>query len=78
MPEEELYDLETDPHEVDNLAASPEHRATQERLRKVLDGWIVESDDQGRFPESDELIRRRGVTRPSTPPNTGYALPVTP
>ena len=78
MPEEELYDLERDPHEVENLAAQPEHRTTRDRLRKVLDDWIVESDDQGRFPESEELIRRQGVTRPNTPPNTGYALPVTP
>ena len=78
MPEEELYDLDRDPHEVDNLAGKPEHRATRDRLRKVLDDWIVESDDQGRDPEPDELIRRKGVTRPSTPPNTGYALPATP
>jgi N-sulfoglucosamine sulfohydrolase len=78
MPEEELYDLERDPHEVENLAANPEHRPTRDRLRKVLDDWIVESDDQGRKPESEELIRRRGVTRSTTPPNTGYALPVTP
>lgn len=75
MPEEELYDLERDPHEVDNLAGKAEHRETLERLRKVLDAWIEETDDKGRTPEPLDLIRRKGVTRPSSPPNTGYALP---
>lgn len=31
-PVEELYDTQTDPHEVHNLAALPEHKATLERL----------------------------------------------
>lgn len=75
MAEEELYDLGRDPHEVDNLAGKAEHREALERLRKVLDAWIVETDDKGRTPEPPELSRRQGVTRPSTPPNTGYALP---
>jgi len=75
MPEEELYDLETDPHEIDNLASMPEHRATQERLRGVLDRWIEETDDQGRTPEPPELIRSQGVTKAATRPLSGYALP---
>ncbi len=75
MPEEELYDLESDPHEVDNLAGKAEHRETLERLRKVLDAWIVETDDKGTTPEPPELIRRKGVTRPSTPPSAGSAPP---
>ena len=35
MPEEELYDLQTDPYEIHNLAASdkPEHQAELKRLR---------------------------------------------
>jgi arylsulfatase A-like enzyme len=77
MPEEELYDLQADPHEIANLAGRPEHRATLERLRKVLETWIAETNDQGRTPESPELIRNKGVTKPGTPPNTGYALPMT-
>jgi N-sulfoglucosamine sulfohydrolase len=75
MPEEELYDLERDPHEINNLAGNPEHRATLERLRGVLDDWVVKSDDQGRVPEPLDLVRRQGVIKLSTPPNTGYALP---
>ncbi len=52
--EEELYDLENDPHEINNLATStnPEHQAELKRLRAVLDAWIVAVDDQGRFPEA--------------------------
>jgi hypothetical protein len=75
MPEEELYDLESDPHEIENLAGRPEHRATQARLRRVLDDWIEAAHDQGRVPEPPELIRSQGVTRPTTPPLSGYALP---
>jgi arylsulfatase A-like enzyme len=75
MPQEELYDLGSDPHEIENLAGKPEHRPTLERLRRVLDEWIEETNDQGRIPEPPELIRRQGVTRPTTPPLSGYTLP---
>jgi len=75
MPEEELYDLQTDPHEINNLAGRLEHRPALERLRRTLENWIEETNDQGRTPEPPELIRRQGATRPSTPPLKGYALP---
>ncbi len=74
MPEEELYDLASDPYEIRNLAGSSEHRATLERLRGVLERWIDESDDQGRVLEPPELAARRGVTKPGTNPNAGYTL----
>ena len=76
MPEEELYDLERDPHEIDNLAGRPEHRADARAApRRCSRIGSRATDDQGRTPEPPELIRRQGVTRASTPPNTGYALP---
>src|SRR5262249_61324169 len=73
MPQEELYDLEADPHEVNNLATSPDpaHRAVLERLRSVLDRWIEETDDQGRIPESPEVAAAKGATRPGSDPNAG-------
>ncbi|MHA3770554.1 sulfatase family protein [Verrucomicrobiota bacterium sgz303538] len=72
MPAEELYDLESDPHEIRNLAAAPEHKATLERLRNVLENWITETNDQGREMEPEELVRNQGITKPGTHPNTGY------
>lgn len=59
LPEELLYDTETDPHEINNLAESdlPEHREALIRLRAALDTWIVETGDQGRFPEPAEIVK---------------------
>ncbi len=58
MPPEELYDLASDPYEIRNLAGSvsPEYQAALKRLRAKLEEWLVESDDQGRFPESAEVL----------------------
>ncbi|HEX6985937.1 MAG TPA: sulfatase/phosphatase domain-containing protein, partial [Planctomycetaceae bacterium] len=57
-PAEELYDLEADPHEVNNLAASPEHQETLRELRRRLERWIEETHDQGRTPEPEEVVRK--------------------
>ncbi len=51
-PEEELYDLLADPHEVNNLAGSAQHQGILRELREKLERWIEETNDQGRFPES--------------------------
>ncbi|MEK7685738.1 MAG: sulfatase [Verrucomicrobiota bacterium] len=64
MPEEELYDLETDPHEINNLAQSPPHQEVRRRLRNALEKWIEESNDQGRAFEPAEVVRR------ATPPGS--------
>jgi arylsulfatase A-like enzyme len=73
MPGEELYDMDNDPHEIHNLATSdkPEHRAELEHLRGVLERWIEETDDQGRFFETASVVAARGATRPGTDPNSG-------
>ena len=72
MPEEELYDLQNDPHEIRNLAKAAEHQKTLERLRGVLNRWIDETNDQGRELEPADLAARKGVTKTETHPNTGY------
>jgi uncharacterized sulfatase len=54
---EELYDLRSDPHEINNLADSPKHQEKLIELREVLDRWLAETKDLGAVPEI-ELIRR--------------------
>ena len=58
-PVEELYDTETDPFEINNLAADPRYVITLERLRVRLEGWMREIGDVGLIPEPlfDELQR---------------------
>lgn len=46
-PEEELYDLLEDPHEVYNLAESPDHQAIRRELRSLLNHWIADTEDKG-------------------------------
>jgi len=50
-PKEELYDLQTDPHEIQNLAGDPKHRKQLKKMRSRLNNWIKATGDQG--PESD-------------------------
>jgi arylsulfatase A-like enzyme len=56
-PEEELYDLESDPYEIENLASDSDYHDTLERMRGELDAWIEASDDQGRFPETEDVLQ---------------------
>ena len=60
MPEEELYDMQADPDEINNLAksAKPEHQAARKRLSAVLEKWLEESNDQGRHFETLEELKK--------------------
>jgi uncharacterized sulfatase len=61
-PLEELYDVERDPHEIENLAGSPAHAAVLERLRTTHERWSIETRDLGLIPEPlvDQLGRKLG------------------
>ncbi|MFC1551291.1 sulfatase-like hydrolase/transferase [Candidatus Latescibacterota bacterium] len=52
-PLEELYDTVEDPHEINNLADSAEHRDILEKLRKVHEDWMIETGDKGHISEPD-------------------------
>ncbi|NIJ53135.1 sulfatase-like hydrolase/transferase [Dyadobacter arcticus] len=51
-PAEELFDVETDPHNIHNLAEDPKYKAELVRLKKANDQWIRESKDIGFIPEA--------------------------
>ncbi|MCB1078603.1 MAG: sulfatase, partial [Verrucomicrobiae bacterium] len=59
-PAEELYDLQTDPDEVHNLADSPEHQAVLERMRQAHRDWVFRVRDVGFLPEAEIHARAKG------------------
>jgi len=83
-PVEELYDTAADPHEVANLADSPEHQETLKRMRAALDKWMKDTNDKGLIPEAEMNERARpggkwsATAAPVITPNGGaFNGPVT-
>ena len=52
-PPVEFYDLDKDPHEVNNLAGSKQHASRIREASKVLDHWMEVTGDRGREPEPE-------------------------
>lgn len=48
-PHEELYDLHTDPYELNNLADSPAHATRMIQLRNALEAWMLSTGDTEQF-----------------------------
>lgn len=57
-PAEELYDLETDPYELKNLAGEARLAAVQKRLSARLDAWMRQQGDEGWATEQKAGERR--------------------
>ncbi len=57
-PKEELYDLESDTWEINNLAGDTEYADKLLELRGVLDNWIEQTKDMGRQPEDPETRKK--------------------
>ena len=53
-PAEEFYDLKKDPHEIKNLVGNPRYATPLKQHRDILKQWMLETNDQGQYPESDE------------------------
>ena len=68
-PLEELFDIENDPHELQNLAEDSAYSDKLIELRVELDSWLSGFKDLGFKPE-DELIKELwpGGTQPTTKP----------
>ncbi len=61
-PREELYDLQADPHELDNLALSPNHTTVLNGMRARLNAWVMETRDVGFLNEGEVMLRSAGST----------------
>jgi uncharacterized sulfatase len=61
-PAEELYDLQTDPDEVNNLAVSPQHQDVLKRMRLALREHLLKVRDVGFLPEDEIHSRSHGST----------------
>jgi len=61
-PLEELYDTLTDPHEINNLVDSEQHRHILERMRKEHRKWMAATFDIGLLPEGQMHIQAEGST----------------
>ena len=53
---EELYDLENDPFELNNLSGDIKFTDQITKFNKILDDWLDEIDDLGKIPEK-ELVK---------------------
>jgi uncharacterized sulfatase len=63
-PIEELYDLQNDPYELNNLAGVAEHQGTLEHLRARLVKWMHGTKDLGLVPEPElEVLARKYDSR---------------
>ncbi len=61
---EELYDLTTDPHELNNLASNPEYRSQLNDLRGDMNSYLLDKCDLGFFPET--IIHEEAMENPAT------------
>jgi N-sulfoglucosamine sulfohydrolase len=55
---EELYDVEMDPHELNNLAGQTAYAEVQQTLRNRLRAWQTETDDPWTILYRDEKFKR--------------------
>lgn len=55
LPREELYDVENDPFEINNLANDPEFLGIRIKMERILMDWIYNIDDKGLKPDSREI-----------------------
>jgi len=56
-PEYELYDLQNDPHEIDNKADDPDYADVKNKLQTKLEKWVQKTDN-GTYPEDQEKVQQ--------------------
>jgi uncharacterized sulfatase len=63
-PVEELYDIKTDPNEINNLASDSKYLSRIKLMRKVMSNWQSSIGDIGLIPEAEiEIQEKRSGSR---------------
>ena len=62
-PTEELYDIEKDPHMLENLATDAKYAAVVERMQKELHDWQLRTRDLGLLTEYEMHRRAEGSSQ---------------
>lgn len=57
-PKVELYHVVADPHQMNNLAGNPQHKAIERKLAGILDQWSEETGDN--IPDNPTPDRKKG------------------
>jgi len=74
-PAEELFDVSTDPHQLNNLAANPQHKKQLQKLRKLMDQWQRRTGDT--TPSLDKATPDRHDRKTAKrPPKRGGWRPI--
>jgi len=73
-PVEELYDIKTDPDELQNLASQPRYQAVLQRMRRLHLDWVRRTLDTGLLPEQLLRDRARGSSEYEYARSGRYAL----
>lgn len=60
-PIEELYDVDSDPYQIHNLAGDPQYADVLRRMRRECRQWMIRTGDLGLLPE--ELLAQRAHGR---------------
>lgn len=75
-PMEELFDTESDPDEVRNLANDPQYQSALIEMRRLLNDWMLQTHDLGLLDESELYRRTNGAPAMTLGGNpTAYDLP---
>ncbi|MGF1585976.1 MAG: sulfatase-like hydrolase/transferase [Bacteroidales bacterium] len=61
-PVEELYDLKTDPYELNNLANNSAFLEIKNSLKNEMHKWMIDTHDLGLLFEAEYMIRSEGST----------------
>jgi len=58
----QLYDLENDPWEFNDLSKNPKYNKVKDRLFKALSKWQKDTDDPLRFPDKVKMLTQENDT----------------